>query len=115
MNRITIEDGNTLQIDAAEKTPFKRILCANRGEIAVRVFRAGTELGLRTVSVRSLCDQREIGLLVTQTLRVQVPHTMQRVLFPLSGQMPRARMPKISMCETHASPRAGDSSAFYCV
>ena len=38
------------QIDAAEKTPFKRILCANRGEIAVRVFRAGTELGLRTVS-----------------------------------------------------------------
>lgn len=39
-----------LQIDAAEKTPFKRILCANRGEIAVRVFRAGTELGLRTVS-----------------------------------------------------------------
>lgn len=39
-----------VQIDAAEKTPFKRILCANRGEIAVRVFRAGTELGLRTVS-----------------------------------------------------------------
>lgn len=39
-----------LQVDAAEKTPFKKILCANRGEIAVRVFRAGTELGLRTVS-----------------------------------------------------------------
>ena len=44
-----------LQIDAAEKTPFKRILCANRGEIAVRVFRAGTELGLRTVSILSPC------------------------------------------------------------
>jgi pyruvate carboxylase len=40
-----------LQIDEADKTPFKRILCANRGEIAVRVFRAGTELGLRTVSI----------------------------------------------------------------
>lgn len=40
-----------LQIDEADKTPFKRILCANRGEIAVRVFRAGTELGLRTVSL----------------------------------------------------------------
>ncbi len=31
--------------------PFQRLLCANRGEIAVRVFRAGIELGLRTVSV----------------------------------------------------------------
>ena len=48
----------TMQIDAAEKTPFKRILCANRGEIAVRVFRAGTELGLRTVSIQSCVDIR---------------------------------------------------------
>ena len=38
------------QVDAAAQMPFKKILCANRGEIAVRVFRAGTELGLSTVS-----------------------------------------------------------------
>jgi pyruvate carboxylase len=32
------------------EVPFKKIMAANRGEIAIRVFRAGTELGLRTVS-----------------------------------------------------------------
>jgi hypothetical protein len=31
-------------------TPFNKVMAANRGEIAIRIFRAGTELGLRTVS-----------------------------------------------------------------
>jgi len=31
--------------------PFTKIMAANRAEIAVRIFRAGTELGLRTVAV----------------------------------------------------------------
>lgn len=30
-------------------TPFKKIMAANRGEIAVRITRAGLELGLQTV------------------------------------------------------------------
>src|SRR6476661_9954655 len=30
---------------------FKKLMAANRGEIAIRVFRAATELGLRTVAV----------------------------------------------------------------
>jgi pyruvate carboxylase len=32
---------------------LNKIMCANRGEIAVRVFRAGTELGMRTVAIFS--------------------------------------------------------------
>ncbi|HVR61354.1 MAG TPA: pyruvate carboxylase [Polyangia bacterium] len=37
--------------------PFRRVLCANRGEIAVRVFRASTELGFRTIAIFSEEDR----------------------------------------------------------
>src|SRR5262245_51460258 len=36
---------------------FRRILCANRGEIAIRVFRAATELGMRTIAIFSEEDR----------------------------------------------------------
>ena len=42
--------------EAAARPPaagptFKKLMAANRGEIAIRIFRAATELGLRTVAV----------------------------------------------------------------
>ncbi|MEM6992948.1 MAG: biotin carboxylase N-terminal domain-containing protein, partial [Myxococcota bacterium] len=37
--------------------PINKLMCANRGEIAIRVFRAATELGIRTVAIFSHEDR----------------------------------------------------------
>src|SRR5271154_6996642 len=37
--------------------PIQKLLAANRSEIAIRIFRAATELGLRTVGIYSQEDR----------------------------------------------------------
>ena len=39
---------------------FKRVLVANRGEIAIRIFRACQELGIRTVAIYSEEDKNTL-------------------------------------------------------
>jgi pyruvate carboxylase len=45
---------------AAAARPVQRLLAANRNEIAIRVFRAATELGLRTVAIYAQEDRLSI-------------------------------------------------------
>lgn len=43
---------------------FSKILVANRDEIALRIIRAGKELGVRTVTVCSQVDRRCLYVLL---------------------------------------------------
>ena len=44
----------------AEIRKFKRVLVANRGEIAIRIFRACKELGIRSVAIYSEEDKNTL-------------------------------------------------------
>ena len=48
---------------------FKRLLVANRSEIAIRVFRAATELGIRTVAIYAEEDKLSL-----HRFRADEPH-----------------------------------------
>lgn len=46
--------------EVSEFRRFKRVLVANRGEIAIRIFRACAELGIRTVAIYSEEDKNAL-------------------------------------------------------
>ena len=47
---------------------FRKILIANRGEIAVRIIRAARELGIATVAVYSTADKEALHTLLALSL-----------------------------------------------
>src|SRR5579862_8293634 len=49
-----------LRTETRNWKPIRKVLVANRGEIAVRIIRAAQELGMRTVSISSVADRNQM-------------------------------------------------------
>src|ERR1700683_5797173 len=64
MSGLSPLENSSANVTTASPTPLKRgplkLLAANRNEIAIRVFRAATELGLRTVAIYAAEDRLAI-------------------------------------------------------
>src|SRR6185436_13610468 len=59
-NSAPLYNGPDFMSSVAQPRQFKKLLAANRSEIAIRVFRAATELGLRTVAIYAQEDRLSV-------------------------------------------------------
>ena len=73
---------------------FKRILIANRGEIAVRVIRACREMGIRTVAVYSDADAAAVHVeMADEAIHLGPPPAAQSYLLAFSAAPDGPRAP----------------------
>src|SRR4030088_3167664 len=79
--------------------PFRRVLVANRGEIAIRVLRALRELGCESVAVYSEADRGALHVRVADDARLLGPGS------PAESYLSIERIP--------ASPRASGAEAIH--
>jgi pyruvate carboxylase len=74
------------------RAPFRRLLVANRGEIAIRVFRSAHELGIRTIAIYSHEDRFAMHRLkADEAYQVGAPGEPIRSYLDIEGILALAR------------------------
>ncbi len=95
--------------------PFKKLLVANRSEIAIRVFRSAHELGIRTVAIYSHEDRFALHRFkADEAYQVGKPGEPIRAYLDIPGIVDTRRTRSASMRSTPAtasSPRTRPSPA----
>src|SRR4051794_12171917 len=61
-SRSDLEPPSRLRDRASTAMPIRKLLIANRGEIAIRIIRAARELGIKTVQAHSEADKNSLAV-----------------------------------------------------
>ena len=81
---------------------LKRVLIANRGEIALRIIRACRELDIETVAVYSQADESSLAAqLATQSLCIGPARAAEAPMRPqISGEQSWSTLMTVAMMDT---------------
>ena len=94
---------------------FKKILIANRGEIALRIIHACRELGIKTVAVYSEADENSLHVrFADEDVCIGPPRSADSYLnvpAPTRSIRATASCPKAPTSPRSARPATSDSSA----